>query len=402
MGKPLRKILVCSIFCSFIFADNLEILQNDKKEFRNLEKEIIQKKYEGAKNDWIGTVNLSSGLTRSHAFSKENDAFNKSISIGFSQSIYESGGIEFGIKYAKDELNSELIAWENENIAILQIIYETLLFIKKLKFQIEQSDYALKNKDIELILKKIQYEAGRVDIIDLNNAIMSKNNQQKENISLKNSLKDKEYELSKYTSFRANEIEIIDFKIIDKEKFLKDNLNIRYENSRVELLNTSYNQLKSSYKPKVTLNTSAGYSNNENLTTNTTGDDERNGSIGLNASMPIFDITKDAKLEKSKLEVLKQKVNINDIKNELAYEYEQILTQINTYDEYEKTVENNLKLYDDLIMVNQSSNAAGMTSDYDLEVLQNTKKINEYDLQINDIDKKLQYSKLYFKTKVNM
>jgi len=299
-------------------------------------------------------------------------------------------------------LNSELIAWENENIAILQIIYETLLFIKKLKFQIEQSDYALKNKDIELILKKIQYEAGRVDIIDLNNAIMSKNNQQKENISLKNSLKDKEYELSKYTSFRANEIEIIDFKIIDKEKFLKDNLNIRYENSRVELLNTSYNQLKSSYKPKVTLNTSAGYSNNENLTTNTTGDDERNGSIGLNASMPIFDITKDAKLEKSKLEVLKQKVNINDIKNELAYEYEQILTQINTYDEYEKTVENNLKLYDDLIMVNQSSNAAGMTSDYDLEVLQNTKKINEYDLQINDIDKKLQYSKLYFKTKVNM
>ena len=402
MGKPLRKILVCSIFCSFIFADNLEILQNDKKEFRNLEKEIIQKKYEGAKNDWIGTVNLSSGLTRSHAFSKENDAFNKSISIGFSQSIYESGGIEFGIKYAKDELNSELIAWENENIAILQIIYETLLFIKKLKFQIEQSDYALKNKDIELILKKIQYEAGRVDIIDLNNAIMSKNNQQKENISLKNSLKDKEYELSKYTSFRANEIEIIDFKIIDKEKFLKDNLNIRYENSRVELLNTSYNQLKSSYKPKVTLNTSAGYSNNENLTTNTTGDDERNGSIGLNASMPIFDITKDAKLEKSKLEVLKQKVNINDIKNELAYEYEQILTQINTYDEYEKTVENNLKLYDDLIMVNQSSNSAGMTSDYDLEVLQNTKKINEYDLQINDIDKKLQYSKLYFKTKVNM
>ena len=402
MGKPLRKILVCSIFCSFIFADNLEILQNDKKEFRNLEKEIIQKKYEGAKNDWIGTVNLSSGLTRSHAFSKENDAFNKSISIGFSQSIYESGGIEFGIKYAKDELNSELIAWENENIAILQIIYETLLFIKKLKFQIEQSDYALKNKDIELILKKIQYEAGRVDIIDLNNAIMSKNNQQKENISLINSLKDKEYELSKYTSFRANEIEIIDFKIIDKEKFLKDNLNIRYENSRVELLNTSYNQLKSSYKPKVTLNTSAGYSNNENLTTNTTGDDERNGSIGLNASMPIFDITKDAKLEKSKLEVLKQKVNINDIKNELAYEYEQILTQINTYDEYEKTVENNLKLYDDLIMVNQSSNAAGMTSDYDLEVLQNTKKINEYDLQINDIDKKLQYSKLYFKTKVNM
>lgn len=397
----MKKIIIPSLFCSLLFANELDLLQKDKKELRQIEKEVIQKKYEGAKDDWIGTINLSSGLTRSHSFSKESDSFNKSVSIGFSQSVYESGGIEFGIKYAKDELNSETIAWENKNVEILQTIYETLLTIKKLKLQIEQSDYSLKNKDIELILKKIQYEAGRVDIIELNNAIMSKNNQQKENISLKNSLKDKEYELSKYTSFKSNEIEIIDFKIIDKEKFLRDNLNIRYENSRVELLDTSYNQLKSSYLPKVSLNTNAGYSDNNDLTKNA-DEQSKNGSVGLNMSMPLFDITKDAKLEKSKLEVLKQKVNVTDIKNELVYEYEQILAQINTYDEYEKTIDSNLKLYDDLIMVNKSSNSAGMTSDFDLEILQNTKIINEYDLEINDINKKLQYSKLYFKTKADI
>ncbi|MDD4328852.1 MAG: TolC family protein [Aliarcobacter sp.] len=398
----MKKIIIPSLLCSLLLANELDILQKDKKELRQIEKEVIQKKYEGAKDDWIGTINLNSGLTRNHSFSKDNDSFNKSISIGFTQSVYESGGIEFGIKHANDELTSEIIAWENANVAILQTIYETLLNIKKLKLQIEQSDYSLKNKNIELIIKRIQYEAGKVDIIDLNNAIMSKNNQQKENISLKNSLKDKEYELSKYTSLKSNEIEIIDFKIINKDKFLRDNLNIKYENSKVELLDTSYKQLKSTYLPKVSLSTSAGYSNNENLTTNATGDDERNGSIGLNMSMPLFDITKDAKLEKSKLEVLKQKVNVTDIKNELVYEYEQILAQINTYDEYEKTIDSNLKLYDDLIMVNKSSNSAGMTSDYDLEVLQNTKIINEYDFQINDINKKLQYSKLYFKTKADI
>ena len=397
----MKRIIIPSLFCSLIFANELDILQKDKKELRQIEKEVIQKKYEGAKDDWIGTINLSSGLTRSHSFSKDNDSFNKSISIGFTQSVYESGGIEFGIKYANDELKSETIAWENENIAILQTIYETLLSIEKLKLQIEQSDYLLKNKDIELILKKIQYEAGRVDIIELNNAIMSKNNQQKENISLKNSLKDKEYELSKYTSFKSNEIEIIDFKIIDKEKFLKDNLNIRYENSRVELLDTSYKQLKSSYLPKVSLNTNAGYSDNGDLSRDT-NEVNKNGSVGLNMTMPLFDITKDAKIEKSKLEVLKQKVNVTDIQNELVYEYEQILAQINTYEEYEKITKNNLKLYDDLLMVNQSSNSAGMTSDFDLEILQNTKKINEYDLEINDINKKLQYSKLYFKTKADI
>lgn len=393
----MNKIIIFPLFCSLLFANEMELLQKDKKELRQIEKEVIEKKYEGAKDEWIGTINLNSSIGKNRDFTEnENSDMTRSVGLSFSQSIYESGGIEYSIQYARQQLKSDLIAWENANIAIFQTIYETLLSIKKLKLQIEQSDYALKNKNIELILKKIQYEAGKVDIIDLNNAVMSKNNQQKENISLRNSLKDKEYELSKYTSLKSNEIKIIDFKIVDKEKFLRDNLNIRYENSKVELLDTAHNQLKSSYLPKVSLNTSTKYSNDENKENN------ESGTIGLSASMPLFDITKDAKLEKSKLEVLKQKVNVTDMQNELVYEYEQILAQINTYDEYEKTISDNLKLYEDLIMVNKSSNAAGMTADYDLEVLQNTQKVNEYDLQINDINKKLQYTKLYFKTKADM
>jgi len=393
----LKKIIILPLFCSFLFANEIELLQKDKKELRQIEKEIIQKKYEAAKDEWIGTINLNSTLGKNRDFTEdENSDMTRSLGLNFSQSIFESGGIEYSIEYARQQLKSDLIAWENQNIALIQAIYETLLTIKKLKLQIEQSDYSLKNKEIELILKKIQYEAGRVDIIDLNNAVMSRNNQQKDNISLKNLLKDKEYELSKYTTLKSNEIRIIDFKIVDKDKFLKDNLNIRYENSKVELLDTSYKQLKSSYLPKVSLTTNAKYSNDENKINN------ESGTIGLTASMPLFDITKDAKLEKSKLEVLKQKVNVTDIQNELVYEYEQILAQINTYDEYEKTISDNLKLYEDLIMVNKSSNAAGMSADYDLEVLQNTQKINQYDLQINDINKKLQYTKLYFKTKVDI
>lgn len=393
----MRRIVILPFLCSLMFANELDLLQEDKKELRKIDKEIIEKKYESSKDEWIGKINLNSSLGKDHDFTHDKTGdMSRSLGLSFSQSIFESGGIEYSIEYARKQLQSDLIAWENQNIALIQAIYETLLAIKKLKLQIEQSDYSLKNKDIELILKRIQYEAGRVDITELNNAIMSKNNQQKENISLKNLLKEKEYELSKYTSLKSNQIEIIDFEVVDKEKFLKDNLNIRYENSRVELLDTSYKQLKSTYLPKVTLNTNANYRNNQNE------DDRQTGAVTLNMSMPIFDITKDSKIEKSKLEVLKQKVNVKDMQNELEYEYEQILTQINSYDEYEKTISENLKLYEDLITANQSSNAAGMSADYDLEILQNTQKINQYDLQINDINRKLQYTKLYFKTKANI
>ena len=47
-------------------------------------------------------------------------------------------------------------------------------------------------------------------------------------------------------------------------------------------------------------------------------------------------------------------------KNELVYEYEQILASINTYDEFENNSRES-KIYEDLILVNRSSNSAGMT-----------------------------------------
>lgn len=379
-------------------SSQLSLLQEDKKELRNLEKQILEKNYDSSKNEWIGGVDLSSSLTRNRSFSSKSDSFTKSVSIGFSQSIYESGGIEFSIQNAKDTYNQDLIAWENENIAILQTIYETLLEIEKINLEIVQNDFTLKNKEIELILKKIQYEAGKVDIVELNNAIMAKNTQFKSNISSKNSLRDLEYELSKYTNLKYQEIEILDFKPISKEDFLSNSIELKYEKSKVNVLNSSYKQLKASYGPQVSVSSSASYSNSDDLVDNTNSD-STSGDIGLKLSMPLFDMTKDSKLESSKLELLKQKVNLNDLKNELAYNYEQILVQLDTYEKYEQTINENLKLYEDLIMVNKTSNSAGMTSDYDLEILENTKIINEYDLKINEINMQLEYSKLYFMTK---
>lgn len=395
----MKKVLLLTSICSLLLGDSLEILDKEKKELREVEKRIIQEEYNSSNNSWIGGVDLSSSLSRSHSFSSESDKLSKSVSIGFSQSLFESGGIEFSIKNAKDTLKQDLIAWENENIAMLQTIYETLLSIKKLKLQIEQSDYTYKNKEIELALKRLQYEAGDVDITELNNAIMSKNSQFKSNIALKNSLKEEFYELSKYTNLKFEQIEILDFRPISKEEFIKNSIDLRYENAKVDVLHSTHEQLKSSYGPQVSFSSSLSYSNTDDLTNNTNSD-STSGSLGLRFSMPLFDVTKKYKLEKSRLNILKQRVNLVDTKKELIYQYEQILTQIDTYEKYDETINENLKLYEDLILVNTTSNGAGMSSDYDLEILQNTKKINEYDLEINDINIKLQYSKLYFMTKV--
>jgi outer membrane protein TolC len=386
------------LFCSLAFANNLDILQKDKKELRELNKKSIESNYESNRNEWISPINLSSGLSRSHSITSDSDKFSKSVSIGFSQSIYESGGIEFTIQYAKDKLNYDLLSWENENSQLLESIYDTLLEIKKIKIQIDQGIYKLSSKEIALNIKKIQYEAGKTDIVELNNTLMDKNSQIKENISLENSLKDKIYELSKYTDLKYDEIEIIDFKNVSKEDYVSRNIDYLMEDAKVEMLNTSYKKTKTNYLPKVSLGLNGSYSNVDDLIKNA-NEDETSGSASLNLSVPLYDYNKTNKLQDAKLEYLKQRSSVNDLKNELAYDYEQIINQIDTYKKQNVIIEDNIKLYDDLIAANRVSNEAGMTSIYDLEVLENTKKVNEYDLQINDINIKLQFSKLYFKIK---
>ncbi|RBQ29639.1 TolC family protein [Aliarcobacter vitoriensis] len=403
----MHKIFLFSIFCSIALANtnNLDILQKDKKELRELEKESIQTDYDILKNDWIGTIDISSSVNRNHNFDKDrtdDSRYGKSARIGFSQDIFRSGGILLSIDYAKDKLKYDLLSWENQNQQILQTIYTTLLDIKKLKLQIAQSKYRLENRDIELIIKKIQYEAGKTDIIELNNAVMLKNNQYKENISLENSLKEKEYELSKYTELKYDEIEILDFSEVSKDDFINNNLDILQEDSKVDMLNTNYKKTKTNYLPKVSLSTNANYNSSDSDFSRMSRDtrkDDAQSTTSLTLSMPLFDYNRSNKIQLAKIDYLKQKIQVNDLKNEVAYDYEQILNQIDTYEKHIKTIEENIRLYDDLISANQISNDAGMTSEFDLDILKNTKLINEYDMIINDINIKLQYAKLYFKIK---
>ncbi|AXX85148.1 TolC family protein [Aliarcobacter skirrowii] len=399
----MRKLFIFLLTFTYLFAneDGLKLLKDDKKEYRKLDKESILKKYDYSKNSWIGTINLDASVSTTHPFDKsKDDNYSKQASIGFTQSLFESGGIWSKIDNAKSTFDYDLLSWENENSELLLSIYSTLLEIKKLKYQQFQNRIKYENKDIELIIKKIQYEAGKSDIIELNNAVMSKNIAYRDVISVENSLKQKELELAKYTDLKYENIEILDFKPISKEDFLEKNFSLLKEDARVAILNSSYKIDRSKYLPKLTLNANARYSNTKDDFNNMLSDTRKEDSqstASLNFSMPLFDYNMSSKLQESKIEVLKQQTYLNDLKSDMESDFEQILTKIDTYEKISKSIDDNIKLYEDLIKANRVSNQAGMIASYDLEILENSKKINEYDLLINDINILQEYSKLYFK-----
>lgn len=402
----MKKILIYSIFCSLALANqnNLQIIQKDKKEYQELNKKSIETKYQNLKNSWIGTVGFSSSISKNHSFGEntqleESRKYTKKATISFKQSVFESGGIELQIQYAKDKFNYDMLSWENQNQKYLYSIYNTLLEINKINLQLDQAKYKGLNKEIEEIIKTIQYQAGKGDIIDLNNAIMNKNLIKKEIIALENSLKEQEFELAKYTDLKYQEIEILDFSLILKDDYMSKNLVILQEEAKTLMLKTDYEKSKTDYLPKLYFSTSADYSSGADTFSKNLKDtrkDDAGANVSLGLEMPLYDYNKETKLEEAKLEVLKQKAFVNDVKNEESNNFDALLTKIDTYKKHIKTIEDNIKLYDELIKTNDISNQAGMTATYDLDILKNTKEINLYDLKINDISILQQYAKLYF------
>ena len=224
----------------------------------------------------------------------------------------------------------------------------------------------------------------------------------KEIISLENSLKEQEFELAKYTDLKYQEIEILDFSLILKDDFMSKNLNILKEEAKASMLKTDYDKQKTNYLPKIYFSTGVDYSSSADTFSKNLKDtkrDDSGSSAALGLEMPLYDYNKSTKLEEAKLEVLKQKALVNDVKNEESNSFETLLVKIDTYKKHIKTIQDNVRLYDELIKTNEISNQAGMTSTYDLDILKNTKEINLYDLKINDISILQQYAKLYFQIK---
>ena len=149
MKKLLLVLLILSLFINHLNANekDLQIIQKDKKEYRLLDKESIQTRQQSQKYDWISPINLSGDIGRNHSFSYENNPNlknnknTKSAAIGFTQSIFESGGIGFKMDYADNRFKYEMLSWENQNSQLIYTIYNTLLDIKKLNLEIKQNSF---------------------------------------------------------------------------------------------------------------------------------------------------------------------------------------------------------------------------------------------------------------------
>ena len=189
-------------------------------------------------------------------------------------------------------------------------------------------------------------------------------------------------------------IDIPIFTMINKQMYIQENYAIKQSALQSDITFNEYKITKSNYLPHLSVNAELGYQEYDHKVYDTDYDGNYN-SVGLSLSMPL-DFNTNTIIEEQRATYLQAKLQIEEEKIVQKAAYEESQSLIKNYQEYIQVTKQNVVLYDELITMTKQGFKAGYKSGYDLETIQNTKKIDVLEIKINEINIQLELIKLHF------
>lgn len=397
---------------SFLYAgdnktENLEeyISDSKKKQF-DYTYEKNEAEASKLRDSWIAPFTLKYSLTKNKqedepyvgstgpVAADESEWEQESASITWNQTIFQSGGIYFGIRYATA---SGKYANYSADVAKRKLVKDAitiLMQIKQADLRAKRQELQIKNTEIALEQKKEQYLSGQLDSSFLDNAIIDRNLVIQSLYDIETS---KERLISKFEAISDKDYKqasIPNLQDIQKQEFLKHNLVLKMDESAAEK-NDYYNNVTiAKYLPKVSL--SAGYSWQGETKMLGAFDRPENTSYnyGVVATIPL-DINTFDDISSSRAEYLKSKVALADKKRELGALYDQVMQNIENLEKKKQLSLENKDIYKKLLDETKELYKAGYKTQYDVELLRNSYKMAGIDFKIYEIDKQLELLTLY-------
>ncbi|MCR1816476.1 TolC family protein [Aliarcobacter butzleri] len=384
----MKKFLYCFLFSSLLFANEKsnEVLMPLKNEIRDLETKSIEEKKEVNKYEWLNDLNISLSQSKDDESIKTKD-----YSLILNQKILDFGGISSQIDYANNLFKQEALKIKMENFEDLNTLYKNFIDLKINDINILQNDLNIKNSEIEVDIKKSQYRNGQSDISDLNDAIMKKNLLEDSKMNLKLNKVIYENDIKKLTSYELNNLNIPSISLILKDIFLEKSTKKLYANLESQVSQNEYKKTKSKYLPALNLTGAVGYQDS------TTKKSQDYYNYGASITMPL-NYTFSNDIEYSKLVYLqnRKKEELTSIELEKVYD-----SSIETIKQFENRINlalNDIKLYEELLELNQEEFNAGFKADEDVQTLKNSKEIRKLDIEKYKLNIKKELLYIYFQT----
>lgn len=387
-------VVVTAISFSLVNASDVSLLSPEKQNYFKQQQRQIGLGYEKLRYEWLSPVTLKgSGIYEKSASAGLHDT-RYNLSAGIAQDIFRSGGITYGIGYADAKKEADILGMQRDIADTNQQLINAVLNYHKNALLLEQSELKLKNSKIEIFLKQKQYEAGDIDITFLNNALMNQSTELKNNTFIRFALAQQRLEASKLSDQPIESISLPPFTLTQKEDFLEEGWNIRYNKALSESTAQQYGQIKSSYLPKLTFIADAGLQRldvHEATSNNYTGNYY---DTGLQLSMPLA-YNGSATTQEAQAAYLKQQALSADTKRQMEGRYKQSIAHIESYQRTIDITRGNLSYYAELIGATKAAVDAGYKAGYDLQTLQNTQSIEELEIKINEINIQIELATLH-------
>jgi len=371
------------------------ISENKKEQFKS---DYDKNEAESSKlrDSWIAPINLNYSYSKSDPY--DNKQTQKNAGISMDQPIFQSGGIYFGIKYAQA---SRIYGNYSVDVAKRKVVKDAvslLMQIKQAILQVSRQKLQIKNSEISLDQKKEQYLNGQLDSGFLNNAIIERN-------LVIQALYDMQTNQERLVSrFKAisdtphEELLVPNLEVLTQEEFLGNNIILSMSQSDIDRNGYNKNVTISKYLPRVSLTAGYNWQKSENQSffagSSTISQETNYYNYGFRATMPL-DINTFRDIEVSKLEYLKSKLVIEDKNRELTAIYEQVMQNIKNFEQKIQLSVENSDIYSQLLSETTELYAAGYKTKYDVDLLQNSLDIQNYDIEIFKIDKQLELLTLY-------
>ncbi len=350
------------------------------------------------RDSWIRPVMLQYSFSRANRFS---DTENQSAAIAVDQPIFQSGGIIFGVKFASASREFANYSIDQQKRIMIKQTVDLLMQVKQSELTIKKQHLQISNSEINLEQKREQYLNGQLDSGFLNNAIIELNLVKQTLFDLETRGSQLISQFKKLSDLDPKTAKIPFLAIVDEEKFLEQNIDMKLAESESEKNRLYKNVTLVKYLPEVRLQASYNWEKNSNSVFNPSFPESRGYEVdyyryGVTASMPL-DVNSYNDFQAAKVDYLKSQVVIDDKKRELKLLFEQVMQNLTKYDKKIALSEENRKLYKVLLEDTEDLFRAGYKTQYDVDILSNSIEIQEINKQIYEIDKQLELLTLYEK-----
>ena len=356
------------------------------------------------RDSWIRPIMLSYSISRQDPFNEQDapETESQNAAIAIDQPIFQSGGIIYGVKFANASREFANYSIDQQKRIMIKQTIDLLMQVKQSDLTIEKQHLQISNSTINLEQKREQYLNGQLDSGFLNNAIIEKNVVTQALFDLETRNYQLIAQFRKLSDLNPQTAKIPFLAIVDENKFMEQNIDIKLAESESEKNRFNKNITLVKYLPSINLQASYNWQRNEQVffingvPQNASSPDTTYYRYGLQASMPL-DINSYNDFQAAKVEYLKSEVVIDDKKRELKLLFDQVMQNLTNYDKKIVLAEENRKLYEALLADTQDLFRAGYKTQYDVDILSNSMAIEVINKKVFEIDKQLELLTLYEK-----